>query len=307
MQCNQFAKGRRSPVRGVVRTSLCFVLSLCASLYFAVSTWQKPKLAEGFAPLSPAEIALVKSKTGIYTEAARTGDFENVIMLTAGNFGYVDVYRNWACHARRLGLKWLLIASDEQMYNFVGPDDAILSQNAAVATMKATKFRDARFNLITCSKLQDVHRISISANVDVVFSDCDNVFRHDPFALDALLWAAPFVRACMSMCTSTMTISPRGCSNLSKEIRGSITFLDVESETDSEISILKLYNRARRGRRWTIKPISGTPFVKCAMERRTRDGSLKASRVVTTALRSNLRASTPVPKYLTLAFSRTVL
>ena len=191
MQSKWFTTGRRPTVQILIQMSLLLMFSLCAVLYYSVVTcWHKRKLSVNFEPLSASEIALVKSKTGIYTEATKMGEFKNVILLTAGNFGYLDMYRNWACHAQRLGLKWLLVASDRQMYSLIGPDQAILSQNAATATSQAENFRAAGFNLITCSKLQDVLRVSISAKVDVVFSDCDNVFRSDPFALGASLGGA---------------------------------------------------------------------------------------------------------------------
>ena len=188
MRSNRHSTSRRTLVRGLVRVVPPFSFVLCTlTICVFVATWSKLKPSEEFKPLSPAEVALVKRTAGIYEDATKVGDFEDVILVTAGNFGYVDMYTNWACHARRLGLKWLLIASDEEIYNEAGPDQAILSQNAAAVTSEATRFREVGFNLITCSKLQDVMRISQSARVDVVFSDCDNVFRADPFAMGASL------------------------------------------------------------------------------------------------------------------------
>lgn len=147
-----------------------------------LNTMNSLQIQLGALPLSPAEILVVRQKTGIYLDVTRAPHLQNTILLTAANFGYLEMYKNWECHAAKLGLKWVVLAAERRAYDAIGHELAILSDRTANLTSTATKFRDTEFNRLVCTKLHDVRRIILFAQVDVVFSDCDNVFRFDPFA-----------------------------------------------------------------------------------------------------------------------------
>jgi len=106
-----------------------------------------------------------------------------VVLLTASNYGYLEILQNWQGLAREKGLKWAVLAMDRQIYEKLGPSRAV-STDTEFAVEAAVNFRTRGFNKLSCNKLRSVLHIIEACDVDVVFSDCDNVFLGDPFQHD---------------------------------------------------------------------------------------------------------------------------
>ena len=118
---------------------------------------------------------------GVYAEPVPGwgAAFSNVVLVTAGNYAYLDMLLNWECSARSLGLKWLVVALDQELYDYLGPERAILTTQQQVSG--AGTFRSAAFNKLSCNKIAAVKEM-LAMGTDVVFMDPDNMLAKDPFA-----------------------------------------------------------------------------------------------------------------------------
>jgi len=106
------------------------------------------------------------------------GSFDNLVVVTSSNYEYRDLLYNWECHARRHGLKWVVVSMDQLIHEELGPERSILAEGINI-TDHAGKFRSKSFNKITCGKFRAVLDILESGH-EVLFSDPDNVLLMDP-------------------------------------------------------------------------------------------------------------------------------
>lgn len=116
---------------------------------------------------------------GVYRDKSRAPELKNVLLLTAANSGYLEMLTNWECIAQRLGLDWMVIAIDSELQQHLG-------ERSFSATGKEWQkaegfFSKGGFQLIACNKIRSVAEVLRSTNLDIVFSDGDNVFKSDPF------------------------------------------------------------------------------------------------------------------------------
>ncbi len=147
---------------------------------------------------------------GIYERPPSTAILaKRAVLLTSFNSAYVDLYLNWACHARPHGLRHLVWAQDRLAVRMLLRlpwsvlSTAIVDFEPAVGTLFysahmsdalgavswATSFRSSSFNRLTFFKLVAV-RLILHAGFDAWFCDVDVVFRSDPwpyFARSAVL------------------------------------------------------------------------------------------------------------------------
>eukprot|EP00039_Didymoeca_costata_P019434 m.337528 g.337528 ORF g.337528 m.337528 type:complete len:327 (+) comp18157_c0_seq1:144-1124(+) len=131
---------------------------------------------------SPKEevLRIVEAARGVYRDESKTPPYlANSIIVVAANSAYFPIYKNWAMHARVLGLKWIVIAMDHGIYDMIGEKYAIM---ADVNIPGESTFRQPNFNMISCEKKNAVRKIIEYTNVDVIFSDVDNVWVKDPLA-----------------------------------------------------------------------------------------------------------------------------
>eukprot|EP00571_Detonula_confervacea_P007277 CAMPEP_0172331620 /NCGR_PEP_ID=MMETSP1058-20130122/62017_1 /TAXON_ID=83371 /ORGANISM="Detonula confervacea, Strain CCMP 353" /LENGTH=726 /DNA_ID=CAMNT_0013048889 /DNA_START=121 /DNA_END=2301 /DNA_ORIENTATION=- len=131
--------------------------------------------------------AVIRKAVGIYSNSSNNNNFEyhgfeNVLLMVSANFGYLDFLLNWGSLATMQGLKYGIVAMDDQLYEHFGALRAVRSDT--LMTSSAAAFRKKEFNDISCNKLTVVLDIMEKCDVDVVFSDVDNVFLQDPFRHD---------------------------------------------------------------------------------------------------------------------------
>jgi len=135
--------------------------------------------------------AVVKAATGIYKShliSNRSRRFDNTILMTTANYGYLDILQNWAYMADQIGLKYLVVAMDDFVFNelhFQHQEHPEIFQHIISSEEKMPtgqyKFRETAFNKISCNKFKIVLHLMNQCNVDIVFSDVDNVLFQDPF------------------------------------------------------------------------------------------------------------------------------
>jgi hypothetical protein len=110
-------------------------------------------------------------------------DFQDTILLVSCNYAYYDMLENWEFLANELGLRWAVLALDEKLYNKLGPERAISPDHDFSVSGQQT-FRRGEFNKLSCNKMRMVMKVAEECEMDIVFSDVDNIFYHNPFEHD---------------------------------------------------------------------------------------------------------------------------
>jgi hypothetical protein len=126
---------------------------------------------------------LVEKNKGVYSDPAKRDGFHNTVILTASNHQFIMFYENWKLIAEGHGLQHVLMSMDQATHDREGDDQSILlPSNHQVES--AGSFRSASYNTLVCNKIRMVLEILDTCNVNVVFSDADNVLIKDPFQHD---------------------------------------------------------------------------------------------------------------------------
>jgi hypothetical protein len=196
-----------TPRRGLL--IICVVLAVGISLvadfkysasvlYSSSSTTQISQQPEIAAPTSTTLLSTqdhcpkaVRLNQGIFRDRQTTSNngnddyFSNVVLLTAANWGYLNVLQNWEFLSKKLGLQWTVLAMDDEIFEALGDSRAVATANASQYSVSdSVLYRSKGFNKLSCNKLRSVLHILETCQIDVVFSDCDNVFFRNPFHHD---------------------------------------------------------------------------------------------------------------------------
>ena len=139
--------------------------------------------------ISELESAVLKAK-GYYQDTAKSKSLslEKTVLVTGGNFGYLNHIQNFKCFADRLNLQFLVISMDFRTHSYLTRRGMVSfflgkSSNAEI-NGDSFAFRHPQFNEITNRKKKAVADI-LELGYDVIFADCDVVFVRDPL---------PFIR-----------------------------------------------------------------------------------------------------------------
>jgi len=126
-----------------------------------------------------------KEMAGYYKDENKNPSLKKVIVMAGVNFGYLDFLYNFKCFMDRLGIKFLPLALDHQIYTylqksklapaFLLPD---LPGREKVANTPSG-FGGKDFNLIGCRKMEVV-AAALELGYDVIFSDVDIPWLRDP-------------------------------------------------------------------------------------------------------------------------------
>ena len=135
--------------------------------------------------------AIVRAR-GVYVDPTKVTDpiTANTVLMVSFNLGYMHFFRNWVCHAQRLGLKYLAWPEETGAHRAVMDSDACrdnctLYFSPHLSTMfsitpKPSDFRWMTFNAI--SKFKFVSVLSaLRLGAHIWFSDVDIAFIRDPW------------------------------------------------------------------------------------------------------------------------------
>ena len=125
-------------------------------------------------------LEVVQKRAGVYADKGAHPEFANVLLLTAANYAYFAIYQNWRCNAERHGLDWAVVANDEEAFEKLGADRALLAIGEKVSGMNG--WGSAKLDSVGRNKMFMVLTIMRVSGYGVVFTDADNMFRGDPFA-----------------------------------------------------------------------------------------------------------------------------
>ena len=131
-------------------------------------------------PVLESELpARLRRHAGLYLDKKKAPELKDVLLLTAGNTGYLEMLSNWECSAKRLGLDWMVIAMNKELQQRLG-ERSFLATGQEWETAEAFNSK-VGFKVISSNKIRTVLDVLRSSKLDIVFSDADNVFKSDPF------------------------------------------------------------------------------------------------------------------------------
>eukprot|EP00756_Hemistasia_phaeocysticola_P039118 Hpha_TRINITY_DN16798_c1_g3::TRINITY_DN16798_c1_g3_i5::g.77820::m.77820 len=117
---------------------------------------------------------------GLYRNKSRAPPgLHKPVIVTLSNWGYREMYRNWACFADKWGLEWMVASVDKQMHDNIGRRSAQLMAESAGDELKG---HSAAWDRLLCRKLAVTATLLKNGN-DVFFVDVDAVLKRDPIAL----------------------------------------------------------------------------------------------------------------------------
>ena len=131
--------------------------------------------------------SIIRNKIGLFDKVKSNSplkdDFDDTILLVASNYAYYNMLQNWEFLANKLDLQWAVLALDDKLYEELGPSRAIPpEENFAVSG--AHSWGKGNFKQLSCNKVRMALQIANNCNVNVVFTDADNIFFQNPFEHD---------------------------------------------------------------------------------------------------------------------------
>lgn len=130
-------------------------------------------------------IKACKDMAGYYKDPQQNPNLANTIVIVGINYSYRDFLHNFKCHMDELGIKFLPIAMDDDIYNYIikkklGPTFLMPNLTGRSSVDKnAANFGGEAFNLIGCRKIEAVNG-ALQLGYNVVFSDVDIAVVSDP-------------------------------------------------------------------------------------------------------------------------------
>mmetsp|Transcript_14738 Transcript_14738/g.41064 ORF Transcript_14738/g.41064 Transcript_14738/m.41064 type:complete len:427 (+) Transcript_14738:91-1371(+) len=131
--------------------------------------------------------SIVRNKAGLFdrekSDSPLKDDFDDTILLVSSNYAYYNMLQNWEFLANELNLQWAVLALDDKLYDELGPSRAI-PPDEKFSVSGGQSFRKGNFNGLSCNKIRMALQVAHNCEVDVVFSDADNIFFKNPFEHD---------------------------------------------------------------------------------------------------------------------------
>jgi hypothetical protein len=179
------------PARAMTTSTSPVALSTAASIQNA-----EPELKD--------LLAAVQHAAGVYSDPHRQKGFEDIVVVTGCNYGFLNHLHNFKCFADRLGIKFLAVSMDQQAHDYLSNRTDIVSYNAGAGRVGEVgggnvEFRSKEFNILTAKKKEVVHDI-LRLGYSVLFSDTDVVMVQDP--MPYVLWRnVEYVHSINAICT----------------------------------------------------------------------------------------------------------
>mmetsp|Transcript_32911 Transcript_32911/g.49680 ORF Transcript_32911/g.49680 Transcript_32911/m.49680 type:complete len:529 (+) Transcript_32911:64-1650(+) len=129
----------------------------------------------------PSSIELAK---GVYAEGNGDETLKNVVLLTASNLGYYPMLQTWESYASAANLKWAVLSLDEWIVQHRKGVNTVPTHPEFYES-HSQRFSTHKYHQLECNKWRSVLSILERCQVDVVFSDVDNLFLQDPFGIDS--------------------------------------------------------------------------------------------------------------------------
>jgi hypothetical protein len=148
-----------------------------------------PELQNSSCPYSD----IIQTKIGLFdfekSNSTQRHDFNTTVLVVAANYAYYNMLQNWEYLAKEQGLKWIVLALDQKLYELLGPERAI-PPSSLYAVDGAHGWGHGNFTKISCNKIRMTLDLATCGGDDsqlvdgIVFTDADNIFLKNPFEHD---------------------------------------------------------------------------------------------------------------------------
>jgi len=134
---------------------------------------------------SPLELECINTAAGVYSmQTPENSQLSNTILVTASNYAYLRILRNWEYFAGKHGYKWLVVAMDVDLWKVLGPSKSVMINTPENKHYhRESHYRSPGFNSISIQKLVIVRDL-LRIGYNVIFCDPDNIFLRDIFRAD---------------------------------------------------------------------------------------------------------------------------
>ena len=133
---------------------------------------------------------LANISRGVYKDKVKMQKFglEKTIVVTATNYGFLNLFHNFNCYMEKLGFKYLTIALELHTHYYLNrhgfvsyylDHDEHSTLKDGGADEHAAGFDSKSFNSMTYKKCKAVYEL-LELGYNIIFSDTDVVFLHDP-------------------------------------------------------------------------------------------------------------------------------
>jgi len=133
----------------------------------------------------PEFVNACKEMAGYYKDSTKNPLLKNTIFIAGINYSYRDFFHNFRCYTDRLGIKFLPISLDPNIYSYIKNNNIAPTflmpdvPGRGKVLSEASGFGGKNFNLIGCRKIEAVAG-ALALGYNVVFSDVDIAILRDP-------------------------------------------------------------------------------------------------------------------------------
>jgi len=126
--------------------------------------------------------ASIDSAKGLYANDEVVDEaLQNVVLLTAANLGYYPMLQTWESYASAANLKWAVLSLDEWVVQHHKGVNTIPTHPGFFQS-RSQRYSSKGYHQLGCNKWRSVLSILERCQVDIIFSDVDNLFLQDPFS-----------------------------------------------------------------------------------------------------------------------------
>jgi len=130
--------------------------------------------------------ASIEQAKGLYTNAKvndnnHTDFAQNTVLLTAANLGYLPMLQTWEAYASSLNLKWAVLALDDWMFQH----ENAVETHSEFFLRRFQRYNSEGYWSLQCNIWRSILSIIERCEVDIIFSEVDNILVQDPFAAES--------------------------------------------------------------------------------------------------------------------------
>jgi len=157
---------------------------LCFLLYLSTTRSLAPRQSQREEELQ----IVLKSAAGVYKDASKNPSLSKTVIVTGGNYGYLNHVHNLKCWLDRIGMKFLVFALDPKAHKILSLDkemNVFYWTGEEGVDEAPTEWQSSQFHVITNRKKEAALGL-LERNYDVIFIDTDVAVFRD--FMPYLLW-----------------------------------------------------------------------------------------------------------------------
>jgi len=154
-----------------------------------------------------------RQHAGVFEDSTRvTERIKDVVIVTTASYGHKVYFNNWQCIAKRYGLKYMVLASDQISHALAGRRSVLMPKARSREEVDAPKtITQNSLNFMSCHQLAAVSTL-VEAGASVAYVGMNAFFKHDPMQFLSAVLDYDFSYAARSIgCSSGKQDPPGSC------------------------------------------------------------------------------------------------